>query len=573
MEIQNYINYSDSITLTLDYKGKVTFINKQGCKILEYDEDEILGKNWFENFVVPDFKFRLKEEFVNIMQKKVCLMKGFTNPVITKNGNQKFIKWYGEILEDTRGKYTGIFLKGQEITEQLHIKRDLRKSEEKYQNLVENFTDAVISIDENMDIILWNKGAQKIFGYSKEEIIGKSLLTIVPEKYRALKKRKFAKYQKTGTGFAINRTLELKGLTKAQTIVPLELSLSSMEVEGKHIATAIVRDISERRAIEERIEHLNLVLEAIRQVEQILSREKNKNVLLKKICNILAATRGYTNVWIALINDKNEIVDAIATGLDQKFPIFVEQITKQKTNISCIRKALVRSDIIITTEPKSQCTNCILKKTHGFNAAITIPLIYEDDLYGILSASLPSNFAANSEEQTLFKEIARDISFALHNIDIEEKRKKAEQSLREKEHWSNTILHSLQTGLIIIEEKTHKIIDVNPAAADLIGENINKIIGSICHNYICPNEKGKCPISNLGHSISNKECHLLKADGTKIPIIKSAVSVFLNNRSYLVENFVDISENKKREKELQEAKKSSRRVKPGKKRIFGQYES
>lgn len=128
-----------------------------------------------------------------------------------------------------------------------------------------------------------------------------------------------------------------------------------------------------------------------------------------------------------------------------------------------------------------------------------------------------------------------------------------DDTLQERENYLKIIFNSVQTGLLIIDPKTHTIFDVNPTAAKMIGTDKSKIIGSICHQFVCPAEAGKCPITHLGQKIDNFERTLLKADGSRIPIIKTVIPITIRGHDYLLESFLDISERKIIEGELQES--------------------
>ena len=130
---------------------------------------------------------------------------------------------------------------------------------------------------------------------------------------------------------------------------------------------------------------------------------------------------------------------------------------------------------------------------------------------------------------------------------------RSDEALRERENYLETIFNSVQTGLLVIDPETHSIVDVNPAASELIGLDRSLIVGSICHQFICPAEAGKCPITDLGQKIDNSERVLLKADGSRIPILKTGIAIKINGRDYLLESFLDISERKTLEGELQES--------------------
>lgn len=133
------------------------------------------------------------------------------------------------------------------------------------------------------------------------------------------------------------------------------------------------------------------------------------------------------------------------------------------------------------------------------------------------------------------------------------------QLVMEKEHLSESegklkaIFDSIQTGIVIVDPKTHTIIEANPVALRLIGLPEEYIIGKLCHHFICPADLGKCPITDLGNEVDNAERILLNVKGEKVPIIKTVTPVNLHGRKHLLESFMDITERKKAEVSLKEA--------------------
>ncbi len=119
---------------------------------------------------------------------------------------------------------------------------------------------------------------------------------------------------------------------------------------------------------------------------------------------------------------------------------------------------------------------------------------------------------------------------------------RAESELRDREARLRGIFDSVHAGIVIIDAETHTITDVNPIATKMIGVPREDIIGRICHEYICPAERGKCPITDLGQEIDNSERDLLTADGRRLPVLKTVVPVTLKGQPYLIDSFVDISD-------------------------------
>jgi PAS domain S-box-containing protein len=139
-----------------------------------------------------------------------------------------------------------------EINVRKYAEKLLRKSEEEYRLLVESAQDAIICINEKGIIYIWNKLAEKIFGYSKSEVIGQSVTIIIPENYKPLHQKGFNRFLETGIGKIIGKSIDVLGRTKAGAEIPIELSLSFYKTEeGQYLFIGILRDLSERKRIEE----------------------------------------------------------------------------------------------------------------------------------------------------------------------------------------------------------------------------------------------------------------------------------------------------------------------------------
>lgn len=115
---------------------------------------------------------------------------------------------------------------------------------------------------------------------------------------------------------------------------------------------------------------------------------------------------------------------------------------------------------------------------------------------------------------------------------------------------TNKILNTIQNGVIIIDAQSHEIIDVNPAGAAMIGTSAENIIGRKCQDFLCPDQKEDCPITDNGNTLTNSESILLKNNQQPLEILKTVVPITLESRECLLETFVDISERKKAEDKL-----------------------
>lgn len=121
--------------------------------------------------------------------------------------------------------------------------------------------------------------------------------------------------------------------------------------------------------------------------------------------------------------------------------------------------------------------------------------------------------------------------------------------IAESESRFHGIWNSIQAGIILVDPKTHTIIAANPEAQKMTGFSEEEMTGHICHNYICPAEKGKCPISDLGMEVDHSERILLSRDGTGIPVLKTVTEV-REGGGYYIESFIDITDLKDAETTL-----------------------
>ncbi|AFV23496.1 two component system histidine kinase [Methanolobus psychrophilus R15] len=148
--------------------------------------------------------------------------------------------------------------------------------------------------------------------------------------------------------------------------------------------------------------------------------------------------------------------------------------------------------------------------------------------------------------------LADDINYMLQTLENTETELQAAE--HENQQKMATVLANIISGVLIIDPQTNTIIDVNPAAEEIIGLPKEGIVGHECHDFICSAERGKCPISDLGMSMNRSECMILNGEGQKIWILKSVVPVTLSGKDYFVESFVDLRKIKEVEEKLIQAR-------------------
>ncbi|HET7057292.1 MAG TPA: response regulator [Nitrospiraceae bacterium] len=139
-----------------------------------------------------------------------------------------------------------------EATERLQAESALRKSEERVRSIIDTALDAVIGMDEKGHILDWNRRAETVFGWTREEAIGRELGdTIIPPQYRDAHRRGLQHFLQSGEGPVLNKRIEITGLRRDGSEFPIELAISPLKTATGYEFNAFVQDIGERKQAED----------------------------------------------------------------------------------------------------------------------------------------------------------------------------------------------------------------------------------------------------------------------------------------------------------------------------------
>src|ERR1700677_1035355 len=132
---------------------------------------------------------------------------------------------------------------------------------ERLRSILDHVIDGIVTIDEHGTVTTFNPAAEKIFGYSASEVIGKNVKVLMPEPFHSQHDSSFANYVRTGHAKIIGIGREVVGLRKDGSTFPLDLAVSAFHLGERRYFTGIVRDISERKRAEAELRLLNDVVE------------------------------------------------------------------------------------------------------------------------------------------------------------------------------------------------------------------------------------------------------------------------------------------------------------------------
>ena len=144
------------------------------------------------------------------------------------------------------------------VIQNMETELALRDSETRFRSVAESATDAIVAADQAGDMVSWNRGAERIFGYTEPEVVGKPLSMLMPERFRAMHDAGIQRVVEGGVAASrlIGSTVEVVGLRKDGREFPLELSLATWDTPSGRFFSGIIRDISERKKAENKIRAL-----------------------------------------------------------------------------------------------------------------------------------------------------------------------------------------------------------------------------------------------------------------------------------------------------------------------------
>lgn len=225
--------------------GRILYSNQQFANILGYTIQDYLNTH-FENLACDTNKVLFRSFLEDSLHGPRRLELTLTHK--TKRSVNVLLSSSPLELEDT----TGVCLTITDLTERQHNEQALREALQRYRVATRSIRDAFIIVDgESGCITWWNLAAEQIFGYSREEMLGKELHELlVPERYRSVARDGLRRFAESGEGGALGKTLELTAMRKGGIEFPIDLSLSSMQLGDKWFGVGIARDITERKKTE-----------------------------------------------------------------------------------------------------------------------------------------------------------------------------------------------------------------------------------------------------------------------------------------------------------------------------------
>lgn len=282
---QILLDLADVIFISLDTDGIVTNVNKKTCEIFGYEENEMIGKNWVENFLPERIKNEILQISKRLLSGEIETLEYNDNFILTKDGNERLINWHNKAIEDKKGQIIGYLSSGEDITEKT-LKESLCA------NTLDSLSESMHLLNSEFEIIYINDAFKSLVNSSgnSDEIVGKK----IQEVFSFLPKEVFEEYKQVFTNAKELITHEANIINGKEFYTITKKTPVKENGKVNRIITT-VRDITQRRKIELKLieseeNYRNLFNEnpiALREedcseVKQILNNTKKKGINITK---------------------------------------------------------------------------------------------------------------------------------------------------------------------------------------------------------------------------------------------------------------------------------------------------
>lgn len=274
--LKNILDSPHNISIiSTNLEGTITYWNKGAESLLGYKAEEVVGK---ENIGILYSDNKESQKALSEVIEKVFEGKRGKSLELeeqTKFNDKIWVRMTVSPRLNDKGEIVGVMGIGENMSQQKFAETELRKSEDRFQMIINTAYAAFVSLNEDGLIIDWNTQAEQMFGWNKAEVVNQKLsMLIIPEDLRESHESGLKRYLETGQDKALNQKLELTALTRQGNSIPVEIAITSMKYRGGVIFNAFIEDISERKLMAAQLHHAQK-MESIGQLAAGIAHEIN----------------------------------------------------------------------------------------------------------------------------------------------------------------------------------------------------------------------------------------------------------------------------------------------------------
>ncbi|RKZ09820.1 hypothetical protein DRQ25_05055 [Candidatus Fermentibacteria bacterium] len=334
MSIDDVLRDSDELVLFISRTGTIILINSRGSEILGSPTHEIAGRNWFEDFISDASRKHILDEFQSKLHDSDTPVFKQNYMVLCSGETEKHVDLNNRMVRDEDGIVMCILVSGHLISESGGGSDGSAKNHAMYRSVVDNSNDSLIVYKDGI-IVFVNETARRITGYLEEEFYGSSILDFISADYKPVM-QKYLNDRIAGKDSPSMYDIEI--LRKDGDIIPVEISVSTIQYDSEQAHVALLRDLSNRHSLEEQLRQ-SQKMEAVGQLAGGVAHDFN---------NILQVINGYAELAQGALEGDNPVQEMLLQVIQagKRADSLVSQLLTFSRNQQTVTRMLNLNEII-----------------------------------------------------------------------------------------------------------------------------------------------------------------------------------------------------------------------------------
>jgi PAS domain S-box-containing protein len=451
---QRYLEISGVMILALDADGNILLVNRKGCEILESQNEEIVGKNWFDTFLPKRIRQEVRSVFEALLTGEIEEARFVEGPVLTASGRERTIGWYNNVIADEAGNPIGTLSSGEDITERKQAVEASEESERLLRTIAANYP-SYLSIIERDLTIGFSSGRE----FAKQNLdpngfVGLTLEQVFGEQAPAVR----GHYLRAFDGDEVSFELSVGDQHQSYQAVPLRDERGEIPR-----ILAVVDDITERKKAEEANQKRSRQLAELNAIIGTITSTLALEEVLQRI--VRAAPRFFSNAGEATIQLVDETGTLSTRAASNKIGEANQRMVfragegiagwafRERSPMN-VPDVTVEPRFLPGTDPPEYCS------------LLVVPLISHDQPLGTLSITSAEVGAFGEQDEQLLLGLSRYAAIAVQNA-----------------HWYEQTRRDAETKTMLLREVNHRV-----------KNNLTSIIGLIHTEQRYASEEGRAVV-------------------------------------------------------------------------------
>ncbi|GFO54942.1 hypothetical protein GMSM_19490 [Geomonas sp. Red276] len=410
---RDLVQNANSAIVRWSRDGTITFFNEFAQRFFGYRAEEAVGQP--VAMLVPAGEAGApsgKGDLSGLIGDILANPHRYANNVnenVCRDGRRVWMTWTNTPIFGPQGELLEILAVGSDITDLKRAEERLWENEERYHALIDTAIEGFCSVNREGRILEVNDAYCAMVGYPRDELLAMSIVDLDCSESPDEVQRHVASVVADGCD-------RFESRHRCRDGSEIEVEVSTVHLPNQGIFLCFIHDITQRKRSEERIEHLNRVLRAVRTVDQLIVRERDAGCFISETCELLVEHRGFRGAMIIMTDRGGRPTGHAQAGFREDFTP-LSRLIEDGVLPACCRKAKEEAGPLLVPRVAGVCDGCPIASPQNPCETMCVRLTHDATLFGFMAVVLDDGQGGDQEEVALFGELASDVAFALYTFD------------------------------------------------------------------------------------------------------------------------------------------------------------